>query len=548
MKTLQQIEPRIDLQNAPASAVTTTNANYHFIITQPGSYYLSANLGVTKTNGIQINAEGVTLDLAGFEISRSSGSGGNGIEIAGTSHRASIRNGSVKGFSIGIQSLSAPSPRSCAFRDLAAANCTTAGIVAGQGAVLESCRAHDISGSVAIVASSGSSLANCSASNNTTFFGIFSGSGSSLTNCTASNNVTSGGPVIVVAQGSSATNCSAFNNTAETAIAAELGSTLTNCAASSNKATWGIFADAGSSLTNCTASNNTGNAPNSGGIETGGDCTLTHCIISNNTSTAPLTATTGMGISASANATIKDCVASFNRGNGIGAGGKSALSGCTSVSNGSVGGSGIAIGPQSTIANCIASGNRTHGFSVGETSTLLNCTASNNITGFGINGTNALSATNCTVSANNAGGITAGNGSHIQACTVYKNLGSGPTASAISVLDGSTVNGCTVRENNGDGIRFNGNCRIAENTCDFNGQNSVTGAGIHGLAGGSRVESNTVTGNFNVGLLMDAGGNTIFKNSARGNNTAPYTIAVGNDVGPISTAASATSAWANIVY
>src|SRR4051812_31427609 len=92
-KTLQQVEPRIDLQNAPASAVTTTNVFYHFVITQPGSYYLSANLGVTKPNGIQINTEGVTLDLNGFQISRASGTGGNGIEIAVASHRATVRNG-----------------------------------------------------------------------------------------------------------------------------------------------------------------------------------------------------------------------------------------------------------------------------------------------------------------------------------------------------------------------------------------------------------------------------------------------------------------------
>src|SRR3954463_4391092 len=97
MKTLDQVEPRIDLQNAPASAVTTTNADYHFIIIQPGSYYLSASLAVTKTNGIQINAEGVTLDLNGFQISRGSGTGGNGIEIASPSDRANIRNGSLKG-------------------------------------------------------------------------------------------------------------------------------------------------------------------------------------------------------------------------------------------------------------------------------------------------------------------------------------------------------------------------------------------------------------------------------------------------------------------
>src|SRR3954467_921762 len=73
MKKLDEIEPRTNLQATPAPAgVDTSNANYDFIITQPGSYYLSANLVVTKTNGIQINAEGVTLDLNGFEISRAS--------------------------------------------------------------------------------------------------------------------------------------------------------------------------------------------------------------------------------------------------------------------------------------------------------------------------------------------------------------------------------------------------------------------------------------------------------------------------------------------
>src|SRR2546423_14193754 len=102
-KTLQQIEPRTDLQAIPAPAgVDTGNANYHFIINQSGSYYLSANLGVTKANGIQINAAGVTLDLKGFEISRASGAGGNGIEIKVTAHRASVRDGSIKGFGYGV--------------------------------------------------------------------------------------------------------------------------------------------------------------------------------------------------------------------------------------------------------------------------------------------------------------------------------------------------------------------------------------------------------------------------------------------------------------
>src|SRR6478672_9149666 len=95
MKTLDQIdthidvkgEKRIDLQNAPAAAVTTTDANYHFIINQAGSYYLSANLGVTKTSGIRVAVAGVIVDLNGFQISRSTGSGGDGLRVDATAHR-----------------------------------------------------------------------------------------------------------------------------------------------------------------------------------------------------------------------------------------------------------------------------------------------------------------------------------------------------------------------------------------------------------------------------------------------------------------------------
>src|SRR5205085_4982564 len=108
-KTLQQVEPRIDLQNAPAGAVDSSNANYQFIINQSGSYYLSANLGVTKTNGIQINAEGVTLDLNGFTISRASAGGGDGVQVSVEAHRANLLHGSIKGFALGINCLDATS-------------------------------------------------------------------------------------------------------------------------------------------------------------------------------------------------------------------------------------------------------------------------------------------------------------------------------------------------------------------------------------------------------------------------------------------------------
>src|SRR3954454_1744353 len=87
MKRLDEVEPRTNLQASPAPAgVDTTNPNYEFVINQPGSYYLSANIAVTKANGIQISAEGVTLDLNGFQISRASGSGGDGIQIPVNAH------------------------------------------------------------------------------------------------------------------------------------------------------------------------------------------------------------------------------------------------------------------------------------------------------------------------------------------------------------------------------------------------------------------------------------------------------------------------------
>ena len=272
MRTLDEVEPRINLQRTINPL--PTDASYHYIINAPGSYYLSANLGVTKVNGIQINTEGVTLDLNGFEISRASGTGGNGIEIPATSHRACIRNGSLKGFAYGINSpfLSPGYARACEFLNLGVSNCTFAGIYTGEASVLESCRAHGNSGSYGIFAGEGSSLANCTATNNSTTYGIRADAGSSLTNCTASNNT----------------------------------------------ARYGIFTDNGCSLSNCSASANTSNSTTSAGIGVFAGSTVSHCTSYANVSTAAtLTFSTGMGFDLASSCTIRNCSASFNAGDGI---------------------------------------------------------------------------------------------------------------------------------------------------------------------------------------------------------------------------------------
>ena len=323
MKTLQQVEPRTDLQATPAPAgVDTSNSNFHFVINQAGSYYLSSNLAVTKTSGIQINAENVTLDLNGFHISRASGSGGNGIEIVTTAHRASVRNGSIKGFARGVQSVSSLA-RACAFRDLSVANCTSAGIAAGPYAVLESCRVHDGTGSSGISAGNGSTLTNCVAAFNTvTGSAINANIGSSLTNCVAANNTVAASGIFA-SDGSSLINCAATNNTVtgsgiSSAIGAGVGSTLTNCVATNNTAPFGIFANNGSSLTNCTAYANTSSESTSAGIGVSINCTITRCTASHNTSSAATsTATTGMGFDLPSRCTIQGSTAASNEGDGI---------------------------------------------------------------------------------------------------------------------------------------------------------------------------------------------------------------------------------------
>jgi parallel beta-helix repeat protein len=268
MKRLDEIEPRTNLQATPAPAgVDTSNANYHFIINQPGSYYLSANIAVTKPHGIQINAEGVTLDLNGFQIARGSGSGGYGIEIPTASFRTTVRNGTIKGFDHAIFGTA----HACAFRDLAVTGCTNYGIRTGDGAVLESCRASQNSGTAGIAAGWGSTLTNCAVMGNTVTFGITTGSSSALTNCTA------------------------YSNTAG----------------------FGINVSAGSSLTNCAASFNTGTGPVSGGISASNGCTFTGCATYFNDSTATQTFTTGMGIYVNSGCTIQKCTAGFNSGDGI---------------------------------------------------------------------------------------------------------------------------------------------------------------------------------------------------------------------------------------
>lgn len=263
MRTLDQVEPRTPIDGTK----TRGDENHQHIISAPGSYYLTGNLAVSRANGIRVTVEGVTIDLNGFEISRASGTSGIGIHA--TANRFTLRNGSVRGFGAGILSIGA----SGEFHAVKVANCSFSGLNVGPNSRLEGCSVTNINGE-----------------------GIDAGDGSTLINCGASGGT----------------------GDADAAIRAGSGSTLISCTALSNAADNGISAGNGATLINCAARGNTSNQGHSAGISTGLYANVTGCVATSNTNTnSTPTGLTGQGISVAEGSLVKDCTASFNKGDGI---------------------------------------------------------------------------------------------------------------------------------------------------------------------------------------------------------------------------------------
>lgn len=94
MKTLTQVEPRIDVNSLPGSGTAM------HIITGPGSYYLSDNINVQSGKVGVLFAPTVTctiatLDLSGFTIWGATGSS-HGVQAqSGVDHYLCVRNGAI---------------------------------------------------------------------------------------------------------------------------------------------------------------------------------------------------------------------------------------------------------------------------------------------------------------------------------------------------------------------------------------------------------------------------------------------------------------------
>lgn len=98
MLTLSQVEPRtpVDAVHAPG------NSSAEFVISNSGSWFLTTNIvGVSGKDGIDINANNVTLDLNGFSVI---GVNGSLTGISTAAANVVIRNGIVSWWTNGINS------------------------------------------------------------------------------------------------------------------------------------------------------------------------------------------------------------------------------------------------------------------------------------------------------------------------------------------------------------------------------------------------------------------------------------------------------------
>jgi len=87
-KTLGEVQPRTPVQTLPG------NAQALHVISQPGSYYLTAKVtGVSGKSGILVTSNDVTIDLCGFELD-GAGVGLGAVSAQGVSGLC-VRNGVV---------------------------------------------------------------------------------------------------------------------------------------------------------------------------------------------------------------------------------------------------------------------------------------------------------------------------------------------------------------------------------------------------------------------------------------------------------------------
>src|SRR5689334_4980343 len=165
------------------SVNTPGDASASFVISRAGSYCLANNVaGESGKNGIRIDADDVTLDLAGFAMLGSSGSL-NGILI--NNHlRIAIRNGSIT--ACGSNGLDGTSGGQARLDDLRAEGNTGSGLIINSGSQVTNCVAGT-NGAFGISTSNDVLVIGCLSGGNASH-GFYLGTASTIKSSFASGN------------------------------------------------------------------------------------------------------------------------------------------------------------------------------------------------------------------------------------------------------------------------------------------------------------------------------------------------------------------------
>ena len=262
MKTLSEVEPRIAINatNTPGDAAN------HFIINQPGSYYLTSETIVASgKNGIRLTTSNITVDLNGFRLVGSTGSlSGIVLPVSGQ-RNVTIKNGVVSSF--GQLGIDLNLVRNCIIRDIQVVDSGANGIHLGDSGVVTACITNG-NGGHGFVAGQASIFSSCSARQNGGD-GFNTASGSSISSCAAALNTGRG---LFASFSSTVTGCSAYDNDGD-GISVALGATVARCSARANGED-GIAASGAASIRDNTCSAN-GQVAGGAGIHiTGGDTRL----------------------------------------------------------------------------------------------------------------------------------------------------------------------------------------------------------------------------------------------------------------------------------
>lgn len=187
LKTLGEVQPRVLLNATNTPGVGTNLLN----ITQPGSYYLGADLVVPAGfSGIGINASEVTIDLNGFAIRGQPGSL-DGIRTAGTTRRnLAVINGSITSMGDdGIDLAQSGSSANSRVEGVHASQCGAVGVRLWESAIVRGCTLVE-NGSFGVSIGSGSIESTVVRANGDT--GIYASSNAVVRACTVLNNTGTG--------------------------------------------------------------------------------------------------------------------------------------------------------------------------------------------------------------------------------------------------------------------------------------------------------------------------------------------------------------------